>query len=423
MGTRACDRWLVFVLASILFFLSQFYRSANAVIASQLLRDLHLDTAQLGTLSAAFFYAFALTQIPISILIDKIGAKRIMTLLSLAGLIGAFVFPMSSDMTWGLISRILLGIGMACNMIGTLKLLTVWFSPQRFATLTGVVFAIGYVGNMAATTPLAFLVQKTGWRPVFEFIALFYLMAVIAFQLGIKEKDGPDPIRPDASSASPGRSLFSGIWHLFQQKDYWIISLATAVSYGIFAALQTLWAGPFLMEVLHLPTITAGNLIFLLTLGLVLGGPSWGFLSDQVFKSRKWIVVAGQSCLLLIFVWLLFLPAYASLITLILLFIFLGICRSSGMLMYAHIKELMPANMAGTAMTGINFFTMIGPAFLLQGIGLLMQALYPQNSRGPEAFRAAFLLCAICLLVVILLYGFTKDTRGVSRAKPAQPPD
>jgi MFS family permease len=409
------QRWLVFAFASALFFLSQFYRSANAVIAPQLLRDLHLDTSGLGVLAAAFFYAFAFTQIPISIWIDKIGAKKIMAILSLAGLAGAFIFPLADNMALGLASRILLGIGMACNMIGTLKLLTVWFHPRHFATLTGVVFAVGYLGNMAATTPLAFLVQKIGWRPAFQFMAFLYLFLLIVFYVLVKEKGAPSGTQPEFTAEPSGRTLFSNLRHLFQNKDYWIISMATAVSYGIFAAFQTLWAGPYLMEVLHLSAITTGNLIFFLNLGLILGGPGWGFFSDRVFKTRKWIIFVGQCFLLLIFICFIFLPMTGGPIPLILLFLAFGICRSSGMLMYPHIKELMPPTMSGTAMTGINFFTMIGPALLLQGIGSLMQALYPLNSRGPEAFRAAFLLCAACLSIVILLYGFTKDTRPVSK--------
>jgi len=405
------QRWLVFAIASALFFLSQFYRSANAVISAQLLHDLHLDTAGLGVLSAAFFYAFAFTQIPISIWIDKTGAKIIMSILSLAGLAGAFLFPLADNMALGLASRILLGVGMACNMIGTLKLVTVWFDARHFATLTGVIFAIGYLGNMTATTPLALLVQTIGWRPAFQFIAFVYLFLLILFYVLVKEKKNPAGVQTERIAEQSGRAIFFNFKHLFQNKDFWIISMSTAVSYGIFAAFQTLWAGPYLMEALQLSALAAGNLIFFLNLGLVLGGPSWGFFSDRVFKTRKWIVFAGQCFLLLIFICLIFLPRTVGPVTLILLFLAFGICRSSGMLMYPHIKELMPPAMAGTAMTGINFFTMIGPALLLQGIGTLMQALYPLNSRGPEAFRAAFLLCAVCLAIVILLYGFTKDTR------------
>jgi len=97
-------------------------------------------------------------------------------------------------------------------------------------------------------------------------------------------------------------------------------------------------------------------------------------------------------------------------IFLMMLFFSFGFFRSSGALLYVHIKETMPLEMAGTAMTGINFFTMIGPAVFLQGLGVLMQTLYPQSSRGPEAFTASFTLCAILLFLVSVLYLFTKDT-------------
>jgi hypothetical protein len=79
--------------------------------------------------------------------------------------------------------------------------------------------------------------------------------------------------------------------------------------------------------------------------------------------------------------------------------------------MYVHIRESMPIEMAGTAMTGINFFTMIGPAFFLQGLGMLMQAAYPEASRGQEAFTLSLLLCAFCYLLAGILYMATKETR------------
>ena len=173
--------WGVFTLASANFFLSQFYRSTNAVIAPQLLRDLSLSTEDLGLLSAAFFYAFGLAQIPITVLLDRVGARRMMTDFSLVGVAGAFVFSLADSLAVGILGRALLGIGMACNLMGTLKLLTLWFDPLRFATLSGVVFALGTLGNMAATSPFVILVDWMGWREAIRVLAGLSLLLVILF--------------------------------------------------------------------------------------------------------------------------------------------------------------------------------------------------------------------------------------------------
>ena len=97
------------------------------------------------------------------------------------------------------------------------------------------------------------------------------------------------------------------------------------------------------------------------------------------------------------------------------LFFFFGFFRTTGLLMYSQIKELVPLSMAGMAMTGVNFFTMVGSAAFLQGLGNLMQSLYPQASRGPDAFRVAFLLCSAFLLSVVVVYAATKDTKAQER--------
>jgi sugar phosphate permease len=405
-------RWLIFLITSANFFLSQFYRATNAVIADHLVSDLSLDTAGLGTISAAFFYAFALTQIPISILLDRIGARRMMTGLSLVGIGGALLFSMAHSQGMGLAGRVLLGVGMACNLMGTLKLLTVWFKPSSFATLTGVVFSIGTVGNMAATSPLVFLVNVMGWRHSFMVIAGVNLLLVLALYGVVRDfpPDGASASRVDRPSGT-GRA-FAGLALLLKKRDYWIISMGALVSYGVYGAFQTLWAGPYLMEVMGQSDMNTGHLIFLMNLGAIAGGPLWGALSDRVLGTRKWIVSGGLLLLVLVLFILAGLPAGAGFAVLLILFFAFGLIRSSGLLMYVHIRESMPIEMAGTAMTGINFFTMIGPAFFLQGLGMLMQALYPEASRGPQAFMISFILCGSCCLLAGLLYLFTREIRA-----------
>ena len=393
--------WAVFILASLAFFLSQFYRSANAVISPELLIDLSLDTEGLGLLSASFFYAFAVTQIPITLLLDRMGARKMMSALMLVGIAGAIVFSMAKGLNGGIVGRVLMGAGMACNLMGTLKLLTLWFGPLHFATLSGVVFAVGSLGNMAATSPFVLMVERMGWRLTFQGIAAFNLLMVMVFFWVVREK---------SPATSPGGGgILSDLRLLVKHRNFWIISAATMVSYGVFAAFQTLWAGPFLIEAMGMTPLHAGHLILLMNLSLLAGGPAWGYVSDRL-KTRKWIVFMGQGMFALLTMAMIGLGPSTGAGWFALLFFGLGLFRTTGALMYAHIKESMPVRMAGTAMTGVNFFTMLGPAVFLQGLGKVMQAVYPDASRSTEAFHLAFLLCALSVGAITLLYAFTRES-------------
>ncbi|UCG06599.1 MAG: MFS transporter [Desulfobacterales bacterium] len=410
-------RWSIFIITSAHFFLSQFYRTSNAVIAPQLVLDLSLDTEALGLMSASFFYAFALTQIPLTLFLDKVGARRVMTVLSLVGILGAFVFSWADSLSLGLVGRILLGVGMACNLMGTLKLVSDWFAPLIFATLSGVVFSIGTLGNIVATTPLVLLVEKVGWQRSFQFIAGINIVLTCVLYLIVRDK--PEEIT-SGTAASMGVTSFhqalANLKLLLRQKDYWIISLSTFVRYGVFAAFQALWAGPYLIEVMGYSAVNAGNLIFLMNIGLLVGGPFWGVVSDRLFRNRKWLIITSLIVLSVItFAFSTILPTTRLMVSALLFFGF-GFFTGAGLLMIPHIKDLMPNHMAGAAMTGINFFTMIGPAVFLHGLGILMQALYPHASRGPEAFNAAFLLSVSCLVGVAVLYLFTRDTTSESNS-------
>ncbi len=405
-------RWMIFAIAASLFFLSQFYRVSNAVIAPLLIQDLSLDTKAIGLISASFFYAFAITQIPISLLLDKLGPRSMMSALSMIGVIGALIFSLADSLTVGVTGRALLGVGMACNLMGSYKLLTLWFSPRIFASLAGIFVAFGTIGNMVATTPLVILVEQMGWRSGFQLIAFVNLLLTLLFYIIVRDR----PLQSTIDSNLPATGMdigqaISNLRVLFKQKDYWIISFATFARYGIFAAFQALWAGPYLMEVIGLSALTAGNLILLLNVGMILGSPFWGTLSDRLFKTHKWVIIGGSISIALTIIILAKIPVDTPLTALGLLFFCFGFFNATGILMYPHIKELMPAEMSGAAMTGINFFTMIGPAVFLQGLGMLMQTLYPAASRGPEAFYAAFMVCLACLGLITMLYCFTNEKR------------
>ena len=403
--------WGVFFLASANFFLSQFYRSTNAVIAPQLLRDLSLNTEHLGLLSAAFFYAFGLSQIPITLFLDRIGARRMMTSFSLVGVVGALVFSWADSLAMGIVGRALLGVGMACNLMGSLKILTLWFDPLRFATLSGVVLAVGTLGNMAATSPFVVLVDWMGWREAIRVVAGLTFVLVALFYAVVRDR--PDELTeersPTHSPEDPPHRL-GDLRLLLKNKDYWIISYGTFVRYGVFAAFQTLWAGPFLMEGIGLSPITAGNLIFLINGGMLLSGPLWGAVSDRILKTRKWLVCWDLGVVTGLLVLISCTGGNTRLAVLAVLFFCFGLFQP-GTLMYVQVKEVMPFRMAGTAMTGVNFFTMVGAAFFLQALGGLMQSLYPEASQSLSAFRTAFVLCSVFMASVAVVYMFTKDAR------------
>ncbi len=401
--------WLIFILGSLHFLVSQIYRTSNAVIAPQLARDLSLDTEGLGLMSAAFFYAFSLTQIPIGLMLDRVGPKRLMIGFSLLGVAGATMFSLAEGMGMGIAGRVLMGVGMACNLMGPLKLLTEWFSPLTFATLSGVIYSIGTLGNMVSATPLVLMVEQFGWRPSFQAIIAVHLLLTLALFWVVRDRPPQAAPLAVATGTPPRASPFADLGTLLRRRDYWIISAGTFVRYGTHAALQALWAGPLLMEVMGYSPVAAGNILLMMNVGMILGGPVWGAAADRMFRTPKWLIAGGLLALALTTLLLRALPAGTSPAVTGGLFLVFGLLSATGLHVYAHIKTLVPREMAGAAMSGTNFFTMMGPAVFLQGLGIVMQELYPEASRGPEAFAAALLICAASQAAIGGLYLFTRS--------------
>ena len=237
-------RWILFAAVSVLFGLSMFYRSAIAVLTTDLMRDVPMDMGALGLVSAAFFYTYALFQIPGGLLAGSFQPGE-----GHGGLL--FFGPRRGDpvrrgrvgrrvMVFG---RLLMGAGMACGFIGALKIISLEFSPDRFATLSGVVVSVGNMGIVVATTPLVLWAQGLGWRTTFLLVGLFHLAVTLTFVFAFRDRQGHDREAPAPAGAN-WRAQLGGLFLVLKNRQVWLISWSAFIRYGILAAVQGTLGGP-----------------------------------------------------------------------------------------------------------------------------------------------------------------------------------
>lgn len=402
---------VIFPILAILFCFSMFYRVTNAVIAPDLSREFNLDAEQLGTLGSAFFYAFAFSQVPIGILLDRIGPRRVMSFFSLVGAIGAFIFAAAGSFATALLGRALLGVGMAIAFMGTLKFFVNTYSPQKFSTLSGIMVSIGALGNMLATSPLVYLNSVIGWRLTFFYAGIITMvLGCLIFWLLEKDKEEMrKEVTPDASYEQT-IGVFRTLKLILSSLSFWQIGSIAFFRYGTFVALQGVWLGPYLLDIKKFAPLTAGNILMMLSIGMVAGSPVAGYLADKVFHTAKPVLMTGLICYILCLIPLTGIWNIESVFIYSTIFMFMGFFSGFGMLAYTHIKELFPLSMSGTAIAGINFFIMAGGAVFMQIIGIII-SLYTKADQAyqPGAYHLAFFVCLIGMIGSSVFYAFSKS--------------
>jgi sugar phosphate permease len=400
----------IFVLLSALYLLSQFYRVSNAVIAPDLIKDLGLNAETLGILGGAFFYCFALLQIPMGPMLDRIGPSKVVSYSVLVSALGAFLFGMGESFATVLIGRILVGVGMASVLVGAMKVFVLHFPPRRFATLVGTIVAVGTLGNILAASPLAYFSSRIGWR--LTFIIVGGITALLAFLslwvLG--GKGGGDEKPHPAPSAKQELGILRQMGMILGSLSFWQIGFLALFRFGTFIGLQGLWLGPYLIQIKGYSAVEAGNMLILVALGSIIGGPIAGRLSDQVFQSRKWVALVGLSLYSLSLFPLTGILKVQSSMWLCLVLFAIGLFTNCGLLLFSHAKDLFPASISGTVTSFVNFFTMTGAAVFMPLLGKVIES-FPRtgNSFPAEAYHAAFLICFLGMTAGLIFYAFSQN--------------
>lgn len=372
MSTLVAARRVVFGLALASFVLSFFHRTAPAAIAGELARTFDISSTVLGTLAATYFYVYTVLQIPVGVLADTLGPRRLLAGGSAIASAGSLLFALAPIWEVAAIGRTLVGIGVAVAFISVLKLSAVWFTPARFATLAGVTMFAGNLGAVVAGAPLAWVVTLTSWRTVFAGLAA--LSAALAVASWLRVRDRPEelgfaPVTELPTShgtAHWGAALLKVLANPATWPPF-VVNLGVG---GSFLAFAGLWAVPYLQEVHGMSRVRAAQHASLLLLGVAFGSMAIGVLSDRL---RSRVGVMRAAVLLYTLSWWPWLagvqwPPWATLAW----FLLMGLLIPGFTLSWTIAKEANPPQFSGIATAVVNTGIFLGAGILQPLVGWVL---------------------------------------------------
>lgn len=384
-----------FLILLIAYTLSQFYRAFLAIVAGDLGRDLTLDAADLGSLSAIWFAAFALAQFPVGWALDRIGPKRTMAGLLTLAVIGAAWLGMAGGFAEALIAMALIGIGCSPVLMGSMYLFGRVYPPESFAMKSSLLIGFGSLGNLLGATPLALAVEALGWRHTMGAIA-----ALTAVSAGLVLWLLKDPPRID--EGMPGSGSRGGLMDIVRLRPLWLLLPLTLTSYSAVIAIRSLWIAPFFSQVHGFDVTERGNAALVMAIAMTVGALFYGPL-ERFIGHPKTTTLAGSMLTGLCLLILGFFGAESAVLALVLL-AFVGAAGMSYAILMAHGRLFFPAHLLGRGVTFLNF-AFIGGAGVVQWLsGQFVQAGQDAGTPAEAVFGQLHLAFGAALLLAAALY-------------------
>jgi sugar phosphate permease len=401
-------RWLIFGILAVSYVLVYFHRLCPAVVAEDMRRDLATGGGLLGLLGSAYFYPYALMQLPAGLLSDSWGPRKTITLFFGVAFAGSVILGVAPNVYTAIVGRTLVGLGVAMLFAPTLKVLAEWFRVKEFAMMTGILMAMGGLGSYTAATPLAYISNWIGWRHSFVLVGILTLALGALVWAFVRDRPADmgwpspsDPSRPAGESAG----LMQGVRMVVTHPRFWVLACWFFFSYAIFFSVIGLWGGPFLIQIYDLSKTEAGHILSMSAIGMIVGSPILSYLSNNIFKARKPLLIIASIVNVIITGSLFFFTQGIPIPLLYLIClgigIFLGAVTTIG---FTTNKELFPVSIAGTATGLINIFPFLGGAIFQVVLGAVLdsQGITPSGSFTLQGFRYAFLVLFLCGLVACI---------------------
>jgi MFS family permease len=391
------------------YYIAYLFRTINAVMAAPLATELGLGADDMGLLTSVYFLTFAAAQIPIGILLDRFGPRRVQSVLLVMAAVGSTCFAVSAHFWLLLVGRALLGLGVASAMTAGLKALVLWFPGDRVPLLNGLMVMLGALGAVTATLPADLLLDWIGWRELFGLLAALTAASAVLIYL----------IVPETAPVATGPVL-PGLRKVYADPSFWRLAPLSASCIGTAWALQGLWAAQWLRDVEGLDRTDVVLHLFAMAVALSLGAILLGLIADRL--RRRGV----EPEILLALVAALFIATQLGLILRLpipsyLLWAVVAAFGAATVLSFAILTEYFPKQLAGRANAALNLFH-IAAAFVVQyTTGVVLQHWTPQAGQYPEiAYQTAFALNLVVQIVAWIWFALPwVFLRPISRLRPS----
>ncbi|WP_428826832.1 MFS transporter [Azonexus sp. IMCC34842] len=386
------------------FFLSYVYRTANAVIAPLIGQELDLSDGALGLLTSAYFLAFALAQLPVGVLLDRYGPRRVESALLVVAAAGAVIYGTAQDLTMLTVGRAVIGLGVSACLMGPLKAFAMAYPKKRLASLTSWIMVAGGVGAIAAAAPLEYLLGIAAWREVCLFGAGITLLVAVAIFLAVPESPSG---APQAAGQNDLRRQFGEFRVILRAPKFWRIAPAAFFFSGGFNALQGLWAtrwisvhsdGDKMATAAQLTGMNVAVLVGMMLIG-VFATPlvRRGIKLAMLYRTGMLLALLGIGGMVLM-------PRSGGL----LIWPLLGLCFSLNSLAYTLISQAFPAAYAGRANSALNMLILLGAFGLQWGLGAMIDTFCLGGASLATAYQLSFGLLVIGQLLAWLRLAYRK---------------
>jgi predicted MFS family arabinose efflux permease len=396
------------------YLLSYLFRTSNAVIGPVLARDLSLPDHALGLLTSTYFITFAAAQLPLGILLDRFGPRRVESVLLLFAAAGAAVFALAGDLAglaWG---RALIGLGVSACLMAAFKAFNQSFPPDRQAALVGWIMSAGGLGAVVAAQPLETAMDLTGWRDVMLGLAAVTIVVSAVIWLVVPDKGGPK------HGAGLGEQL-AGVRQVMTDRQFWRYAPMVTVSIGGFMAVQGLWVSRWMAEVEGFGRPQIAQQLTWLNAAMIAGCLFMGFMTTPLirrgFTEAKILNVIAIAFVLVFAAINLLGGTGQGWLWALLAFVY-----PTSNIAYTILTRSLPLALSGRANTALNLAAFVGAFGLQWGMGILVDALRALGWNTDAAYRGTFALL-LALQVAAVAWMFAAG-RGpvVAAAAPAPAP-
>jgi MFS family permease len=271
---KAVTIFLVFAFG---YYISNLLRAITATISPELVSEFNLSAGNLGLLGGGYFLGFALVQIPLGYLLDKSGPKKIVSYFLLIAIIGMISFSLSQNFISLLISRALIGAGVGACLMGPLTAYRVWFQDETQQRANSWMLMTGAIGMLSSSLPVQFFLPIIGWRSIFGILAILTLLCITLIIFFI-----PNWSKANIQNTSDDKGSLKEVW---QNKFFKSLVPMGFFNYGGLFAIQTLWAGPWMVKVSGYTPEESANGLFIIYLSLLFSFLTWGYFVPKFSKN------------------------------------------------------------------------------------------------------------------------------------------